>query len=425
MNPLKIRALRDEAHKIKAEAGDNITAEQLDLIEAKLNEADSLEASAQRLASIEARVNKSAPQSIQSGPVRIESGKAGFESDPACGFKTPNEFFKVVMKDTLKGCATDERVRFLSAVGNDEQNTADNIYGGFAVSVPPAFTGLMSVNVPQDPTVGRTMDFTMDGASVDIDALTDKNHTSNVTGGIQVYRRGEMGSITSSRAAMEKITMKAHSLDGLMYSTDEMIQDAPSAVAAILAKFPQAFADKEFREKLNGTGAGQFDGVFNSPAKVTVAKESGQTAATITATNLLKMMAAQYNLMNSIWIVNQTALPQIGLIEGGTSGSGALVWSRDASAGLPSTLFGLPLFFSPYANVVGSEGDISLVDWSQYLIGTRGQATADSSIHVRFDSRETAFRFGKRNAGTCWWRSALTPVKGTSVSPIVTLAVRA
>lgn len=425
MTPLKIRELRDEAQKIKADAGEHLTAEHLDLIEAKLNEADQLEASANRLALVESKLNKSAPQSIKVGPVRIESGVDNIALDPKAGFNSPNEFFKIVMKDTIKGVASDSRIKFLAAVGSDEQNTADNIYGGFAVSVPPAFTGLMSVNVPQDPTIGRTMDFNMDSNSVDIDALTDKNHTSNVTGGIQVFRRGEMGTITSTRAAMEKITMKASSLDGLMYSSDEMIQDAPSAVSAILAKFPQAFADKEFREKLNGTGAGQFEGIFNSPAKVTVAKEGSQTAATINATNLLKMMAAQYNLMGSIWIVNQTALPQIGLLEGGGNGSGALVWSRDSSAGLPSTLFGLPLFFSPYANVLGAEGDICLVDWSQYLIGTRGQATADSSIHVRFDVRETAFRFGKRNAGACWWRSALTPVKGTSISPIVTLAVRA
>jgi hypothetical protein len=46
-------------------------------------------------------------------------------------------------------------------------------------------------------------------------------------------------------------------------------------------------------------------------------------------------------------------------------------------------------------------------------------------MHVRFVNHERAFKFWTRNAGAPWWRSALTPHKGSAtLSPFVTLAER-
>ena len=46
-------------------------------------------------------------------------------------------------------------------------------------------------------------------------------------------------------------------------------------------------------------------------------------------------------------------------------------------------------------------------------------------MHVRFLAAERAFRFYRRNDGQWWWRSALTPRAGSTLSPVVTLATRA
>ena len=90
------------------------------------------------------------------------------------------------------------------------------------------------------------------------------------------------------------------------------------------------------------------------------------------------------------------------------------------------TLLGRPVIFTEKAATLGSENDIALVDFGQYLIGGKsGGNVVNTSIHLKFDQDETAFKIRLRTDGQCWWKSALTPKNGSNtVSPIVTVAVR-
>lgn len=414
----QIKALRDQAHQIKAEAGDDITAEQLDQIEALLNEADAIEAKAQRLSAMNARLGAApAAKSVSVGAVKVSEPE--FTKDPMAGFKSPVEFFKSITEN--KGRAgNDERLRFLAAAGSDEMNTVDGQYGGFAV--PVGMYGETMKTTPEgDPTVGYTKEIPMEAPVVKINARVDKNHSTSVVGGLTVARRAEMNAATSSRQSLEQIVLNVNSLDGLTYATDELINDSPSTVAALLADFPAAFADKEFQEKLNGTGNGQFEGINNNPAMITVTKESAQTADTVVVANLAKMMSRVYGLGQSIWLANHDVLPQ--LIDLG--GSDKNIWSADAREGFSGTLFGRPIFFTEYLPTVGDAGDIMLVNWAEYLVGNYQGVSTESSIHVRFVEHEQAFRFSKRNDGRGWWRSVLTPKNGSTKSPFVKLGARA
>jgi hypothetical protein len=102
------------------------------------------------------------------------------------------------------------------------------------------------------------------------------------------------------------------------------------------------------------------------------------------------------------------------------------MWQMNALSDHADVLFGRPAYATQYCNVLGSVGDIMLVNWSQYLEGLYQPLRSDESIHVRFFNLERAFRFYERNCGAPWWRSALTPAKSTNtLSPIVTLAARA
>jgi HK97 family phage major capsid protein len=414
----RIKALRNEAHDIKAQAGDHITAEQIDLIEAKLNEADALEAQAKRLEAATARMGQKT--SVQAGPVRIESGKDSIERDPKAGFSTSQEMFKAIVKNRGEA-GNDHRLRMLAAVGSDEMNGTQGAYGGFAI--PEVFiTEQLKVDAPMDPTTPYCRTLPMDAPVVKLSARVDKNHSSSVTGGTQVYRRGEMGALTTSRQNLEQIVLSANSLDGLTYATNELIQDSPSTVAALLASFPEAFADKEFQEKLNGTGVGQFLGIMKSPALITVLKESAQTADTINVANLGKMMARVHGLDKAIWLLNHDALPQILAL--GTSGYAANIWQPSAAEGMPATLYGRPVFFTEYCSALGDLGDIVLCNWSEYLVGNYQGVTNASSIHVRFENSEEGFKFTKRNDARPWWTSVLTPKNGSTKSPFVTLEAR-
>jgi HK97 family phage major capsid protein len=75
--------------------------------------------------------------------------------------------------------------------------------------------------------------------------------------------------------------------------------------------------------------------------------------------------------------------------------------------------------------VLGQQGDISLVDFTYYLIGIRDSLSIDTSDHVKFTSDQTTVRAIARNDGRPWLTSAIQPQNGgPTLSPFVTLAAR-
>jgi HK97 family phage major capsid protein len=74
---------------------------------------------------------------------------------------------------------------------------------------------------------------------------------------------------------------------------------------------------------------------------------------------------------------------------------------------------------------LGTEGDISLLDLSTYVVGLRSGMRFDTSIHVAFATDELLSRIIERHDGQSLWNEPLTLADGvTTVSPVVTLADR-
>jgi HK97 family phage major capsid protein len=111
-------------------------------------------------------------------------------------------------------------------------------------------------------------------------------------------------------------------------------------------------------------------------------------------------------------------------------GSGTVVPVYLPSGGLSATpyatLLGRPVVPSEVAQQLGYEGDLILVDFSQYLtVAKAGGLRSDISIHLWFDYDVTAFRFIMRLGGQCWWTSPIKRAHGTNtLSCCVTLADR-
>ncbi len=91
-----------------------------------------------------------------------------------------------------------------------------------------------------------------------------------------------------------------------------------------------------------------------------------------------------------------------------------------------NTLKGRPIIFAEYCQSLTTEGDIILVNLKSYATGVRAAGLKyASSIHVRFEFAETAFRFMFAVDGQSWMASALTPYKGSNtLTNIVTLQTR-
>lgn len=339
------------------------------------------------------------------------------------GFKHQQEFLQAILA-TYRTRKMDERLNGLMATaGSDENMTISDPYGGFMV--PVGFSpDMLRIRPEGDPIGALTTRVPMANPALKMPARTESSHATSVAGGLTVARKLETASATASRMAIHQVELVAHSLFGLSYTTEELLQDSAVSWAAILEQgFSDAFIGKIVDERINGSGVGEYLGVLNSDALVEVAKESSQTAATLKYANFAKMMSRQWNYGRSVWLANHDCLPEIMTIE---NAAGQQLWQPNMRESVPSQILGRPLYLTEYCQTLGAVGDILLVDWAEYLEGIYQPMQSAESIHVRFVEHERAFKFSIRNAGVPWWKGSITPAKSTStLSAYVALAVRA
>ena len=391
------------------------------------------------------------------------TAKPRAEADPRKGFHNHQEFILACIENAGlrdREQVSDERLRILAvsdaedkraagelafllpvafsppglnaAAGSDEQGVYDDRYGGFAVT-PTFLPGMLQLGFEGDPTTGRTQTLPMQTPTVEILARTDKDHSSSVSGGLTVTRKPETVAASASRFEMEKVTLKATSLFGLSYATEELLQDSPISFAALIGSgFKDQFAHHMLNEKIRGLGGSEYQGVLKAldasslGPTVSVAKETNQDAATIFAENVIKMRAQCWGYGNAIWIANHDCYPQLAVLSIAVGTGGTLIYQQSLIEGRPDMLQGRPIFYSEYPATLGSQGDLILGNWSQYLDGLYQPMQSAESIHVRFVNHERTFKFWLRNAGAPWWRTALTPTQSTTkLSPFVVLDARA
>jgi HK97 family phage major capsid protein len=249
-------------------------------------------------------------------------------------------------------------------------------------------------------------------------------------GGVQAYWADEAGTATATKPKFRKIKMKLNKLLAFYYATDEELADASVLAALGQQAFSEEMSFKVDDAIIRGSGAGQPLGVLNSPVLVSVAKETGQQAATVQYENLTKMYARMpaRSKRRSTWFINDDVFPQLQTmtIAAGASNVPVYLPPGGASDAPYGTIFGRPVVPIEQCETIGTVGDIILADLSQYKLATKGGLQQASSIHVQFLTGEQVFRFVYRADGQPARSTALTPFKGTATqSPFVVLATRA
>lgn len=309
--------------------------------------------------------------------------------------------------------------------GSDEQGLYSDPYGGYLKKTSMR-SEMLKVGTEDDPIGPLTTKIPMDAPTVKIPARVDKNHTTSVSGGFRVYRRSETQSVGLSRMEMETVQLDAIPLFGAAAATEELLQySLPAFIAIIKAGFQDEFPAKLMRERLEGTGVGQYEGVLNSDCIVSVAAESGQSVDTIVLDNIYKMRSRCWKYSRAIWTANHDTLPQLATLNAVVGTGGVPFWQPSAREDHPDMLMGRPLYFTEFQPKVGDTGDLLLGVWSEYLEGQLSPVQDAESMHVRFLEHERVFKFFTYNAGRVWWRSALTPAKSSdTLSPFVKLAAR-
>lgn len=374
---------------------------------------------------------------IKGADVQIEMGKSEEEKLISTGgFKSFGHFAYNVFKVGKDGRGVSpELARYCEAVHKAPSGMGEAVDADGGYLTPTEHAALMLEKSMEASIVRpRATVVPMASSSVDFPAVKDDDRSSSIFGGITIYRKAEGAQLTGVKPALRKIGLKLTKLTGLCYVTEELMADSPQSIDPLLNRlFPAAMAFWEDNDFLNGSGAGEPMGALSAgnPCIISITKEALQAADTIVAENIIKMYARCYGKNNAIWVANHDTFPQLATLVLKVGTAGVPLWlpgNNQGIAGAPNgTLMGRPLILTEMVPTLGDAGDIALCDFSQYLVGERaGEGIkAATSIHLRFDYDEVAFRFTLRDDGQPWWKSTFTPKNGTTMSPFVRIEARA
>ena len=371
------------------------------------------------------------------------------------GFTSLGEFMNAVHEADVPGGLRDKRLTRVSdaATGQNETTGAD---GGYLV--PPEYAdGILDLVKDESVIYPQARRVQINGNRLIEIYLNETNRkdpsTGSRHGGVLAYWKGEADQYTAAKAAFAERTTNLSKLTAYCPVTEELLQDYAAIEGILNDLVGREFAFKIDDAMFNGSGANSNPlGILttgagsnpNNAALVTIAKESGQAAATVNVQNILKMYNAliAQQRRKAKWYINQDleiVLMQVMLQTGSIESTGSsAVEAIKGSFGMPlytppgaygndnATMLGRPIECNEHCAALGSVGDIVLADMSQYLIIERAGVTKQSSIHVRFDYDETVFKFTWRVGGRPDWMSSIEAYKGsTKRSPYVALAARA
>jgi HK97 family phage major capsid protein len=431
----EIKSLRKAAGDISAKA----VNENRDLLDSevsvkneildKIEELEKIVAVQEREERIAARLEgPQNPPATKPGPQATKH-----EGRPQDRFGSFGEQLAAVVNAGRPGGSTDPRLLNIrgAASGMSESVPSD---GGFIVQqdfstelLQDAFaTGILSSRCRRQPISGSSN-------SIKINGVDETSRASSRYGGIVGYWSDEAGEKTKSAPKFRKIELNLKKLVGLCYLTDELLEDAPALDGFVREAFPGEFGFLLDDAIVNGSGVGQPLGILNAGCLVSVAAETGQTAATILAENIDKMFSRRFASQtgNYIWLYNQTIEPQLSQLvySVGTGGVPVYLPPGGLSNAPYGQIKGRPAMAIEQCAALGTVGDLILANFPNgYVLAEKGGIKADMSIHVRFVNDESVLRFVLRVDGQPVRASALTPYKGgasATQSHFIALATRA
>lgn len=333
------------------------------------------------------------------------------------GFKHIGEQFAAI-KAAAMGHGVDERLykganqkASLSTYGTGGSG-AD---GGFLIA--PDFRAEILGFMLDQPSIMqrcRTMTTTSNSVEIPVDQTTPWG-----SDGIQAYwvNTDEAQAITQSKPNLGQTTVTLNSINVLVPMTDSLLEDSAVALAAYI---PQVAAQrinyKVDSAILNGVGAGTPLGIRNSGAINQVTRTTGTGLA---IDEVADLMAAGGNYLSSpglAFVAHHTTLKDIIPMKIGDTPIFVPAGGAE-SANVPARLMGYPLLIHQAAQALDNAGDLSLHDFSQYLLVVKGSGIkSDISMHVWFDQNQTAFRFTFRVGGRPWPSSTIADANGGGVT---------
>lgn len=348
---------------------------------------------------------------------RIVVGNDNVEGDPQAGFKSFGEFAAEVVKFSTGRATSENFQRYVKSTTGNTSGAAPDA----GPTVPVAYaSNIFKVSGGQPDLLSMAFQVPMTTGSVKVPVLKNYNKANTTAAnGVTANVIAEAAAITQSRSNWEQISLSLSKLAVLVPVSDELLEDNIVALDSVLNEH----AAYQIRKACNAgivSGNSAFTGVIDHAATKVVNRD---TADTVKFVDVLAMYAAfahdDADYQNAVWLVNPTVLPQLGNMTSGNQN----IYTPAGVAGNPfATLLGRPIIVTGHAKALGTAGDVLLVDLKKYLAGMKGGINAASSMHLFFNTDETAFRYTLRVNGKPGLTGPITLEDGaTTVSPFVQL----
>jgi HK97 family phage major capsid protein len=332
-------------------------------------------------------------------------------------FKTAGEFFTAVKRAGTSPAETDKRLFSLkAAAGANEAVPSD---GGFLVPQATA-SGILENMWGTGSVLSRFNAIPVQGNNMTFKVVDETSRADGYRhGGVLGYWLAEAAEKSTSKPKFRQLDLKLKKVAALCYATDELLDDATALESWLTTNVPDELRFQVEAAIMNGNGVGKPRGIIASPAFYALERE---TAGTISGYDLGNMWAHRYAGANDyVWFVSTTIFPALMSM---TVGTQPVYMPPGGLSGSPyGTIFGRPVVETEYNPSLGVAGDIVLAAPSQYAMITKGGIQSASSIHVKFTTDETAFRFGYRVDGEPSWNAKVPSYYASSdyVSPFVGL----
>jgi HK97 family phage major capsid protein len=294
--------------------------------------------------------------------------------------------------------------------------------GDAGILIPPAFAqNILSLNKEEEIVMPRANVIPAgDPPDGEFSIPYLQQGANGVMGGVSLtWTAEEQEKPDTGEPEIKPLTLKPQEISGVMTVTNKTLMNWKAAGAFMQANMRQAWISGRDYKFLRGAGVGCPLGVLSAPGAITVARK---TASTIVYEDIAKMRGRLLPeaVQGAVWVANVSALPTLMQLE---DGSKRLIFMPgNVTLGIPDTLLGIPVLWTGKQPVLGTKGDLVLVNFKYYLVKEGSGPFVALSEHVEFKTNKTVFRIVANIDGQPWVKEPLLLEDGaTTVSPYVIL----
>ena len=283
------------------------------------------------------------------------------------------------------------------------------------------FASIYQSVMNQSICLPRCRVFPMLSGTLHVPAWDSESQADGFKGGINMEFVGEGNSFTLKNGKTRSNILQAFKANVAVNISRECFEDSNS-LSSTLGPMLVYNVSQGFDEViLTGSGVGQPLGILRAPATVSYVRASASAISFADIVGMLSRLHPNF-WQGAVWLANSSCIPMLAnLRDTGNNNLWVSAQSGGAAAGLPP-VFGIPLVFTDKLPALGTKGDLTLANFSQYAVGLRQGAQVEMTNSAYWLNDLLSFRCIMRLAGLPLLDTAITPrTGGSTLSAFVVL----